>query len=83
MIQIAISVAVLAWAIYASLLALRNGKRLKSEMANNAKAIKVQCEVNEFILNNVDRKLAKQEAELTNLRKAAQKRGATGQYVKK
>ena len=87
MIQIAISVAVVAWAAYASLLALRIGLNLRKERAKHAKEIagilQDQANLHTYLLNNVDRKLAKQDKELTKLRASEQKRGANGQYINK
>jgi hypothetical protein len=78
MIQIAISVAVVAWAVIASLLALRNGIRLKQEMANNTNQIALDellKEVEDFKIRNAK--------EIQELKSAAQKRGSNGQYIKK
>jgi len=87
MIPIAISVAVVAWAAYASLLALRIGLNLRKERAKHAKEIEdrlqIQNDLHAYLLNDVYRNLAKQDKELVKLRKAAQKRGANGQYIKK
>jgi len=87
MIPIAIEIAIVTWAAYASLLALRIGLNLRKERAKHAKEIagilQDQANLHTYLLNNVDRKLAKQEAEITTLRSAAQKRGANGQYIKK
>ena len=87
MIPIAISVAVVAWAVIASLLALRNGAKLRQAKAEHAQRvedlIQMQETMRKSFLNVTDCQITWQHLELVKLRKAAQKRGANGQYIKK
>ena len=87
MIPIAISVAVVAWAVIASVMAVNLRKRLKAEQAffeqKLERIVQQQSDLTNKLLNGADRQILRQETELTKLRKAAQKRGANGQYIKK
>ena len=87
MIPIAIEIAIVAWAVIASLLALRNGAKLRQAKAEHAQRVEdwIQMEktMRTSILEATDRQITRQHLELVKLRKAAQKRGANGQYIKK
>ena len=87
MIQIAISVAIVALICVLNISVVNLLRTLRRQRVSHAKEIagilQDQANLHTYLLNNVDRKLSKQEAEITTLRNAAQRRGANGQYIKK